>query len=410
MKKRIAIFIGGRSPEHDVSVVSGIQAYQALDRSQYDPFLVYVTLTGHWYVGEGLDQRSLYIPGPEILRGLTGVTLDVAVDPMGRGRLLPKKSGMFSRPQPIVFDVAFLSFHGLFGEDGGFQGLFEAAGVAYTGMRLMGTSVLMDKAATKRMLAGTDVPMLPYVIIDRPKTGGLPTAAAIREKLGSIALPVIVKPAHLGSSIGIARATTVEEIVASLPAIFKLDHQAIIEPFVENLVEYNVAVCAAFGDGVRTSAIERPKRASELLDFKQKYMSGGGKKMADGGSGQKVPGQSSQGMLSLTRDINPELPDGIEDRIRGWAETVFTTVGGTGAPRFDFMSDEKTGMVWFNEANPIPGSFGYFLWEAVKGKPVLFSEFLNALINEAIEQQRRSALPADPTLPDARLFPRPFNS
>jgi D-alanine-D-alanine ligase len=404
MKKRIAVFVGGRSPEHDVSVVSGLQAFQALDRSQYDPFIVYVALDGQWYIGPALETRSTYIPGPEIVRGLTEVTLDIAPDTMGTGRLLPKKSGLFSKPKPIEFDVAFLAFHGLFGEDGAFQGLFEAAAVPYTGMRSLASAVLMDKAATKRVMAGTNVPMLPYVIIDRPISGGLPSAAAIKEKLGNIALPVIVKPAHLGSSIGVARATTIEEISASLPAIFKLDHQAIIEPFVGNLVEYNVAVSACMG-GLRTSAIERPKRSTELLDFKQKYMSGGGKKMG----GQKMPGQSSQGMLSLTRDINPQLPEGMDTKIRGWAETVFTTVGGTGAPRLDFMSNEKTGEFWFNEANPCPGSFGYFLWEAA-AKPVLFSEFLNALIVEAIEQHRKGALPADPTLPDARLFPRPFNS
>ena len=114
-------------------------------------------------------------------------------------------------------------------------------------------------------------------------------------------------------------------------------------------------------------------------------------------------------MLSLTRDINPELPNGITDKVRGWAETVFETVGGSGAPRLDFMSNEKTGEVWFNEANPCPGSFGFFLWEAAE-KPLLFSEFLNALIDEAVEMQRKAALPADPTLPDARLFPRPFNA
>ncbi|HEY8963102.1 MAG TPA: D-alanine--D-alanine ligase, partial [Alphaproteobacteria bacterium] len=249
--KRVAVFIGGRSPEHDVSVVSGLQAFQAMDRSQYEPFLVYVTLGGAWYVGEALEQRSTYIPGPEMLRNLTEVTLDMAVDTMGKGRLIPKKSGFFSKVQPISFDIAFLSFHGLFGEDGGFQGLFDVAGIAYTGMRTMGTSVLMDKAATKRIMTGTGVPMLPYVIIDRPKTG-MPNAVAIQEKLGKINLPVIVKPAHLGSSIGVARAATVEEIVASLPAIFKLDHQAIVEPFVENLVEYNVAVSACMGE-LRTS-------------------------------------------------------------------------------------------------------------------------------------------------------------
>ncbi|MBU6235529.1 MAG: D-alanine--D-alanine ligase [Alphaproteobacteria bacterium] len=405
MKKRVAVFIGGRSPEHDVSVVSGLQAYNALDRSRFEPFLVYVSLTGEWYVGEALANKSAYIPTPETRRHLTKVSLDTNADPMGTGRLIPERKGLFGGAKPIMFDVALLAFHGLFGEDGGFQGMFDTVNVPYTGMRTMASAVLMDKVATKRAIAGTDVPQLPSVTIDRPQGGGMVSAAAIKEKLGNFAFPLIVKPAHLGSSIGVARAQSVEEVAASLPAIFSLDHQAMIEPFVENLVEYNVAVTAALGGGIRTSAIERPKRASELLDFKQKYMSGGSKKTG----GSKTAGQSSEGMLSLTRDINPDLPAGMEPKIRAWAETVFKAVGGTGAPRLDFLSNEKTGEVWFNEANPCPGSFGFFLWEA-SDRPVLFTELLSALVDEAFASHRSAQLPPDPTLRDARLFPRPFNS
>lgn len=405
MKKRVAVFIGGRSPEHDVSVVTGLQAFNALDRGKFDPFLVYVSLTGEWYVGEALADRASYIPTPETRRKLTKVSLDTNADPMGKGHLIPAKKGLFGKADPIKFDVALLAFHGLFGEDGAFQGIFDAVNIPYTGMRTMASSVLMDKIATKRVLSGTSVPQLPYVVVDRPAAGKMITASQLSEQLGNFAFPLIVKPAHLGSSIGVARAQSVDEVVASLPAIFSLDHQAMIEPLVENLVEYNVAVTAALADDVRTSAIERPKRSDELLDFKQKYMSGGGKKMG----GQKAPGQSSEGMLSLTRDINPKLPDGMESRIRAWAETVFKTVGGTGAPRLDFLSNEKTGEVWFNEANPCPGSFGFFLWEAAS-KPVLYTEFLGKLIDEAFAMHRKMQLPADPTLRDARLFPRPFNA
>ena len=404
MKKRVAVFIGGRSPEHDVSVVSGLQAFQAVDRSRFEPFLVYVSLTGEWYVGEALADRKNYIPTPETRRSLTKVTLDSNADSMGKGRLIGEKKGLFSKAEIIPFDVALFAFHGLFGEDGGFQGMCDAVNVPYTGMRTMASAVLMDKIATKRVLAGTNVPQLPFLVIDRPASGKHVHAAEVSRQMGNIAFPVIVKPAHLGSSIGVGRATNTDEIVAQLPNIFSLDHQAMIEPFVENLVEYNCAVTAVFGE-VRTSAIERPKRATELLDFKQKYMSGGGTKKA----GSKLPGQSSEGMLSLTRDINPQLPDGMEGKIRAWAETVFRTVNGSGAPRLDFLSNEKTGEVWFNEANPCPGSFGFFLWEAA-AKPVLYTEFLNALLEEAFALHRKSQLPPDPTLRDARLFPRPFNA
>jgi len=410
MKKRIAVFIGGRSPEHDVSVVTGLQAFQALDRNRFEPFIVYITLNGGWYIGQALESRDAYIPGPEELRKLTRVTLDTNADPMGTGRLIPQTGGgLFSKPKPVEFDVAFLGFHGLSGENGCFQGLFETLNIPYTGMRTMASAILMDKAATKRVLAGTNVPVLPYVLIDRPEEGKIRTASEIKAMLGNFAFPLIVKPSHLGSSIGVAKVDSVEEIAATLPSIFRLDDQVIVEPFVDNLVEYNVAVSAALGESVRTSAIERPKRADALLDFKQKYMSGGGGKSGPKSGGTKVPGQSSEGMLSLTRDINPELPKEIENNVRAWAETVFTAVGGSGAPRLDFLSNEKTGEVWFNEANPCPGSFGFFLWEAAKD-PVLFSEFTARLIAEALALHRKSQIPPDPTLPEARLFPRPFNT
>lgn len=403
MKKTIAVFVGGRSPEHDVSVVTGLQALDALDKSQFEAFLVYVSLDGRWFVGDSLNRRETYIPGPEAIRHLSEVTLDVKPDSMGRGRLIHKKTGLFGAAKIVEFDVALLAFHGLFGEDGGIQGLFEVAGVAYTGMRVMASSLLMDKAVTKYIAAAAGVPMLPFAVIDRPELGAL-SKESVAAMVAGISFPMIIKPVHLGSSVGVAKVHDVDEILAVLPSIFKLDYQAIVEPFVENLVEYNVAVTGALG-GIKTSAIERPKRSDELLDFKQKYMSGGGKKMG----GQKAPGSSSEGMLSLTRDINPELPNGMEGNIRAWAGAIFRTLLGAGAPRLDFLSNEKTGEVWFNEANPCPGSLGFFLWEAAQ-EPVLYSEFLTALIIEAQKLQRQAMVPADPTLVEARLFPRPYNS
>jgi D-alanine-D-alanine ligase len=167
------------------------------------------------------------------------------------------------------------------------------------------------------------------------------------------------------------------------------------------MVEYNVAV-ARFGGEVRTSAIERPKRTEELLDFKEKYLSGGGKKT---GGGAKTPGQSSEGMLSLTRELNPTLPQGLEEKVRDWAAQAFETVNGTGAPRIDFIGNEVTGEIWLNEVNPCPGSFGYFLWEAMR-EPILFSELLDKLIAEALSEHARQRLPQDPTPQDARLFQR----
>jgi D-alanine-D-alanine ligase len=242
---------------------------------------------------------------------------------------------------------------------------------------------------------------LPFALLRRAEQGYTLPASEIEAQLEGLKFPVCLKPCHLGSSIGVAKCKSVEEVSASLPAIFKYDSAAIVEPFVENLIEYNVAV-ARMNGAVVTSALERPKNTEELLDFKQKYLSGG-----DNKSGQKTPGQSSEGMLSLTRELNPKLADGREADIRKWAEIFYSAIDGTGAPRIDFIGNEKSGEIWMNEINPCPGSFGYFLWEAATGEPVLFTNLLTHLIEEALSQSRKMAMPADPVPMDARLHKRP---
>src|SRR4051812_1818808 len=259
MKTRVAVFFGGRSPEHDISVITGLQALEALDGDRFSSFPVYVAPDGKWFLGDALRSRTTYIPRENTLKTLEGVTLDLWPNVEGRGRLLPVKPGaLFSKPKSIEFDVALLAFHGLFGEDGRIQSLFELANVPYTGMRTLASSICMDKAATKRILAGTGIKLLPSAVLSRPATGLLPPASEVEAQMGELGFPVIVKPLHLGSSIGVARATTVEEARGALSVIFRLDTHAIVEPFVDNLVEYNLAVRKGKTE-IQTSAIERPK-------------------------------------------------------------------------------------------------------------------------------------------------------
>lgn len=407
-KKTIAVFFGGRSPEHDVSVVSALQVMSALDRSLYDVVPVYMATDGRWWTGEALMQRESYLPSAEVLASLSQVSLDMSAN--GRPTLTPANASLFSRAAfsknagKIEFDVAIPCFHGLVGEDGQVQGMFETARVPYTGMRTLASAVLMDKVATKRMLSGADIPQLDYREIQRPSEGLLMTVAELAPIVADLKAPWIIKPSHLGSSIGVAKVNTLDELADVLPEIFKYDTAAILEPFVENMVEYNVAVSRMTGE-LTTSAIERPKRTDELLNFKEKYLSSGGKKTGGVKGGAKAPGQqASEGMLSLTRELNPDIA-GLDADIRRWAGLAFDRVGGTGAPRIDFIGNEETGELWLNEVNPCPGSFGYFLWEA-GAKPILFSEMLDHLISEASFQHARARLPQDPTPKDARLFSR----
>ena len=401
-KKIIAVFFGGRSPEHDVSVVTGLQILSAIDSEGYEAFPVYITTDGQWLVGDILRERSSYMLSAESRKQASAVTLDLK--PGGRGRLVPLKAGLFGGGKAMEFDVAIPSFHGLYGEDGNIQGLFELAGVPYAGMRTMGSAVLMDKGATKKVLQGAGIPVLPYAMIYRPDEGYMIAEDALKEMMGDVDFPCIIKPSHLGSSIGVARVENMEELRAALPVVFEFDDAAILEPFVENLVEYNVAVSKAFGD-IRTSAIERPKATEELLDFKQKYLSGADSKTGDKTGGTKTVGAISEGMLSLTRELNPDLDKKSAQDIKDWAVTMFKAVEGTGAPRIDFIGNEKTGELWLNEVNPWPGSIGYFLWEAAED-PILFTDLLTVLIEEAVHEARKRNLPQDPVPVDARLLER----
>ncbi|MCD8562787.1 MAG: D-alanine--D-alanine ligase [Alphaproteobacteria bacterium] len=397
--------MGGRSPEHDVSVVTSLQALQALDRTKFDPFPVYIATDGRWFIGDALRERDNFLPSRAVEQSLTEVTIDVHADPgRKKGVLLKKKKGLFGSAVAAEFDAAFLGFHGLIGEDGNLQGLMEVAGIPYTGMRTLASSVFMDKVATKHYLRSLGIPHLPFTVLHRPESGYLIPKDQIDALMENISYPAIIKPSHLGSSIGVAKVKDAEELIACLPAVFQYDDAAIVEPFVANLVEYNVAVSKLFG-AMRTSAIERPKTTAELLDFKQKYLSSDGGKTGTKEGGTKNSSAISQGMLSLTRELNPPLPKDIENNIRGWAVWLFDAIGGSGAPRIDFVGNSKTGEIWLNEVNPCPGSLGYFLWEAAEN-PVLFTNYLTLLIEESFAESKKRALPADPVPVDARLHRR----
>lgn len=396
-RKIIAVFFGGRSPEHDVSVYTGMEVMAAIDTTLFDVLPVYIAPHGQWYIGDALLDKKNYLFTEETAKALTKVQLDISAK--GRGRLLPESKGLFSSAKPIPFDIALPTFHGLFGEDGGFQGLMEFANIPYAGMRAKPCSLFMDKDSTKKAFSGLDIPMLPHAAVIRPQDGLAIDTKELKALLKDISFPVCVKPANLGSSIGVGKAKDIDDVRAILMNLFQYDTKAIIEPFVKNLTEYNVALRVNNKGEIETSAIERPRSKEELLNFKEKYLSGGGKKTG----GQK----SAAGMIAMTRDINPDLPNGMDKKIREWATQIFAAYGAGGAPRIDFISDGKTNEVWFNELNPIPGSYGYFLWEAASGKSkILFTDFLTDLLGEAEALYKRKQIPYDPVPKDAQLLKR----
>ena len=257
----------------------------------------------------------------------------------------------------------------------------------------------MDKILTKSFLKESGVGLLPSAVLSRPTEGLIPSAESIEEAMGRIQFPVIVKPVHLGSRIGVVKASSLNDVRTALPAIFRLDQQAILEPFVEHLEEYNVAVRTADGK-IHTSAIERPLKKKDVLDFRDKYGSG-----SDTVTAAKRAGVMNRETLAGTREICPQIDNVGESKIRRWAEACFAAFGATGAPRIDFLSNTQSGEIWLNEVNPCPGWYAFFLWEAAHD-PVLYPELLSSLVDEALTCHKLSRLPEDPVPQDARLFMR----
>jgi D-alanine-D-alanine ligase len=269
---------------------------------------------------------------------------------------LQTRFGLFKKKIP--FDVAFLAFHGAEGESGGFQGLFEVAGIPYTGANVLASSVYMDKKITKDICRALGIKVLDDFVVKKPAEDFYD----IKKILADFPLkyPVIAKPMSLGSSVGIHRCDDFDGLCAACVDIFKLGDDAICEPFVENLVEYNVAVIRDKNGEIITSAIERPNASGEILSFSDKYLANGAKK-----KGVKKLGISAMPtweLINSRREFNPSITKEQESFIRESAAKLFAELGGCGAPRIDFIGGGKTGEIWLNEVNPIPGAFAFYLW------------------------------------------------
>jgi D-alanine-D-alanine ligase len=379
-RKRIAVLFGGASAEYDVSVVSAQQAMDAVDPLKYEVVPVLADFENRLLTGKALRTVARFRPVPS---GLEEVVF-------AWGERGPELRWV-NRKASLTIDCVLPIFHGQFGEDGRIQGYLELLGIPFAGFTALDSAVGMRKDFTKAVVAPTGVPVLPHVLVTRRD---LARPEGILERAGN-RFPAIVKPASLGSSIGVGVAETADELIEVARMVLLKDTHALVEPKVANLVEYNIAV-RAVGEEIKVSAIERPKPATDLLDFKEKYLSGGG-----GAKGSSLP---SQGMLSLTREINPPLSEEMLGRIHGYARKVFAALGRRGAPRLDFLCDSKTGELWFNEINCIPGSYGFFLWEQAPTEPILFPELIDHLSGEALRTNLKKF--DDPVPQDAYLLPR----
>ena len=415
-KKTIAVFFGGQSTEHDISIIAALAVMSAIDRTKYNVEPIYIDLDGNWYNGEALMYYQNFHPSKALKKTLNRVEFPVGhVFDTERPYCNITYRATFFGEKKLYFDVAFLAFLGSVGEDGVIQGLFTTARVPFTGSGVQAGAVFMNKVLTKMVLRSAGVPVLPEVVLHRPETGMVNIAEIIKGH--TFNYPAVVKPVNLGSSVGVHKVCNEEELKSALLDVFRLDFEVMVEPFVDNLVEYNVAVTKAFSGEYVCSAIEKPIREDALLSFNDKYCRGaakgkfgskfGGKFGSKFGSKFSMIGSErvTQGIAAMGREINPkELTQKQRDLIINSAKTAMQVIRGAGTPRIDFISNGVTGEIWLNEVNPMPGMVAYYLWEASEPR-VPFTKLIDALVEESYVEASRLRRNVDLKSANAALFP-----
>ena len=369
-KTKVAVIFGGNSVEHEVSIISGLQAYAALDRDKYDVIPLYLSKDNRFYTGEGIGDIKSYTDISACLKNADEVIpvkgkqgVDLVYYPLKR----------FGRSVAASFDVVLPVVHGTNVEDGTLMGFLELLGVPYAACDVTASALSMDKMRMKAVLAAAGLPVLPAL-----QFTGQAYASDSETVMGKIedtfAYPVIVKPVNLGSSVGISRATDRRSLQASLDLAAGFSERILVERAVPNLREIN---CAVLGDefDAQASVCEEPINATDILSYSDKYMSGG----------KGAKGSKSGGMADLKRRCPAQLPDGMTEQVQDFAVKAFQALGCLGVARIDFLNDKESGELWINEINAIPGSLSFYLWEAVG---ISFKELLDRLIALAFKRHR----------------------
>ena len=373
MKTVIGVFFGGKSVEHEVSIISALQVVENLDKEKYDIIPIYISKDNKFYSSEFLSDINRYKDLDEIVR----LSDEVYFTHENGSLLVNKKDGLLKK---VLFkiDIVFPVVHGLNVEDGTLEGFLEMYNIPYVGCDVCSSAVGMNKIIFKKVLESSNIPVVEYdtLNISEFEQDSKKAFEKIKDKLS---LPIIVKPANLGSSVGIEIIKDEKEFVPKMQQVFEFCENVLIERCITNLREINCSVVGGFSSQ-EVSVLEEPIKEDEILSYKDKYL-GNGK----GGKLSKMGGKSS-GMASLTRKIPAQLDKDQEDEIYNLAKNTFKLLNCEGISRIDFILDGDNNKIYVNEINTIPGSLSFYLWEP---KGVKFSELLDKAIRIAIKRQER---------------------
>ncbi len=373
MKIRVGVIFGGESVEHEVSIISAVQAMNKMDSEKYDIIPIYITKEREWYTGEALKEIENYQDMELIKRYCKKVVLYSK-----NGAFVLQTTGLFKR---IVkeLDIAFPIVHGTNVEDGVLQGYLQTIGIPYVGSDVYSSVVGQDKVYMKQVFESVGVPIKEYVWF-YDEEYRLDSASVI-DKVKNLKYPVIVKPATLGSSVGISTAKNEEELIEAIDEAIKYDSKIVVEKLVKDLKEVNISVLGNYKNQ-ELSVIEEVISNEDFLTYEEKYIGNGKAK-------GKVPIKSyktgSKGMLSADRKIPADLTKTLESQVKESAIKAFKALGSSGVCRIDFLIDTKEKKAYVNEINSIPGSLAFYLWEPT-GKE--YTELLDDMINIGIKDYK----------------------
>ncbi|MDE6071609.1 MAG: D-alanine--D-alanine ligase [Muribaculaceae bacterium] len=367
MKTNVAVFFGGRSVEHEISVISALQAINAFDKNKYNVIPVYISKQGKWYTGENLLDIRNYRDMKKVVEEAEEVFMRPEY---GDYNLYKAQTGLFSKRNPVVAELHAVIpvLHGTNGEDGIFEGVLESIGIPFAGCNTLSSANGMDKITMKMILGAEGIPVVDYVWFTDHEW--ISDKNRIIEKVESkLSYPVIVKPANLGSSVGIGKASSREELIEKIDNAEKFSQRIIVEHMIEQLKEIN---CSVLGDADdhQSSVCEEPIKTGDFLSYEDKYMGGT---------------KTSVGMQASDKRIPADLPEDMSEEIRRLAGETFRVLSCHGVSRIDVMVDEKDNKIYVNEINTIPGSLSFYLWEA---SGISFTQLMDKLVQLALKRKR----------------------
>ena len=375
---KVGVIFGGDSVEHEVSIISALQAMENIDEEKYEIVPIYISKDRHFYTGAALRDMDTF----KYFDNMKKFVKEITICRKDKDIVLQKVKGFFGRNVNTI-DVAFPIVHGKGVEDGSLAGFLETLGLPVVGPSVLRAALGQDKVVLKQVLEANDIKTPKYVwFYDYEYSMN---KDEILNKVETLGYPVIVKPANLGSTIGIGVAHSRNELETKIDEALEYERKIVVEEMIPNLLELNCAVCGTY-EYSETSLVAEMKMKHELLTFEDKYL-GGGK-----GKGMKGSAKTPNSMSTSEFEVPANIPEEMTNKIYEISKQVFRALNLKGVCRIDYLVNRETGDIYVNEPNTIPGSLAFYLYEP-KGKKykTLTDELIKSAIKDYKNEMRKTS-------------------